>query len=343
MQILENVSLAEHSTMRLGGNARYLCTVESREDVSQAVAWAIEHQLPPLMIGGGSNIIWRDEGFDGLIMVNAIRGYDDYAEDELNHYLTIGSGENWDEVVARSVEAGLSGIEALSLVPGTAGATPVQNVGAYGQEIAQTLVSIEAYDLKTRSFVTLPASDCQFSYRHSRFNSSDRGRFLISGITLHLLKQNPLPPFYNSVAQYLSDHQINQPTPADIRTAVVDIRRHKLPDPAEVANCGSFFGNPIIDETRALSLQQDFPGMPQMPADQPNLVKIPAAWLIEQAGFKNLADETTGMATWPAQPLVLVNQHAKSTADLLAFKQKIVNAVQLKFGINLQQEPELLP
>ena len=343
MQILENVSLSDHSTMRLGGTARYLCTVENRHDVSEAVAWAIEHQVPPLMIGGGSNIVWRDEGFDGLIIVNAILGYEDYAEDELNHYLTIGSGEPWDGVVGRSVEAGLSGIEALSLVPGTAGATPIQNVGAYGQEIAQTLVSVEAYDLESRTFVTIPASDCQFSYRHSRFNSNDRGRFFITGVTLHLLKQNPMPPFYNSVSQYMSDHSITAPTPADIRSAVIDIRSQKLPDPATVANCGSFFGNPLIDETAAASLQADYPGMPQMPTDQPGLVKIPAAWLIEQAGFKDYVDKTTGMATWPAQPLVLVNQHAKTTADLMAFKQKIVNAVESKFRITLQQEPELLP
>jgi UDP-N-acetylmuramate dehydrogenase len=345
MNVQENVDLSQYSTMRLGGKARYLTEVNTRSEIEEAVTWAIEHQIPPLMIGIGSNIFWRDEGFDGLVLVNKIMGYRDFAEDDVNHYLTVGAGENWDSFVAKSVEAGLTGIEALSLIPGTVGATPIQNVGAYGQEIADVLVSVEAYDLHTRSFLTIPASDCAFGYRSSRFKTTDRDRFLISSLTLHLLKQSPAPPFYRAVTEYFVNHSITDYTPSTLRAAVIDIRSSKLPDPALVANNGSFFANPIIDDSLLTQLQADFPDMPHWPVgdDDSRQVKIPAAWLIEQAGFKDYHDAETGMATWPSQPLVLVNEHARSTADLLKFKRKIVDAVAAKFQITLVQEPELLP
>ncbi len=342
MTIQENISLQAHSTMRLGGNARYLVEVTSRTEVEEAVSWATEQQIRFIMIGDGSNIVWRDEGFDGLVIVNKIKRYEVFAEDELNHYVTIGSGENWDEVVARTVQAGLSGIEALSLIPGTTGATPVQNVGAYGQEIKDTLAIVEVFDTKTKSFSNLPSSDCGFGYRTSRFKTTDRGRFLITGLTLHLYKQNPQPPFYRALAEYLEKQNIHEYTPQVIRDAVIAIRSSKLPDPTTVANNGSFFANPIVDELSIEELRFANPEMPAWPAGE-GYVKIPAAWLIEQAGFKDYKDLETGMATWPLQPLVLINENAKSTADLLSFKQKIVGAVQTKFGITLEQEPELLP
>ncbi len=342
MNIQDYVALSNHSTMRLGGTARYLTEVTNRAELEEAIDWCVEQQVPPIMIGGGSNIIWRDEGFDGLVIVNQIMHYEDYAEDDLNHYVTVGAGENWDSVVARSVEAGLSGIEALSLIPGTSGATPVQNVGAYGQEIADVLVSVEAYDLHTRSFLNIPAADCAFGYRTSRFKTTDRERFLITGLTLHLYKQNPKPPFYRALEEYLSKNNITEFTPAIIRDAVIAIRSSKLPDPAKVANNGSFFANPVVDQGVLIDIQASYPDVPQWPTAD-GRVKIPAAWLIETAGFKDFHDSETGMGTWPAQPLVLVNEHAKSTADLLAFKQKIVDTVASKFQITLEQEPELLP
>lgn len=343
MNIIENADLRKYSTMRLGGTAKYLVEVTSRSEVQEAVEWAVEHNAPPLMIGSGSNIVWRDEGFDGLLIINKIMGYQDFAEDAINHYLTIGAGEDWDSVVARSVELGLTGIEALSLIPGTTGATPVQNVGAYGQEIADTLVTVEAYDLHTREFVNIPGGDCAFGYRSSRFKTTDRDRFLITGITLHLMSEDPKPPFYRAVADYFGKHGITDYTPLAVRKAVVDIRSHKLPDPRKVANNGSFFANPYIDRGTLTEIQADFPEAPHWETDDPSKIKIPAAWLIEQAGFKDFHDKQTGMGTWPTQPLVLVNEHAKTTADLLKFKQTIVDAVQEKFGVTLEQEPELLP
>lgn len=344
MNIEEHVPLSDYSTMRLGGTVRYLTEVHSRQEIEQAVIWAVEHQMPPLMIGTGSNIIWKDDGFEGLLLINKIMGYEEFPEDEHNTYLTIGAGENWDSVVERSVQAGLTGIEALSLVPGTTGATPIQNVGAYGQEIADTLVSVEAYDLHTRSFVTIPASDCAFGYRTSRFKSTDRDRFLISSITLHLMKANPEPPYYRALAEYLAVHNLEKHvTPEVVRKAVIDIRSHKLPDPAKVANTGSFFANPIISDMQLTQLQADYPDIPHWPTKDPGKIKIPAAWLIEQAGYKDHHDNETGMATWPKQPLVLINEHAKTTADLMKYRDRIITAVSEKFHITLEQEPELLP
>lgn len=336
----QNVSLTAYSTMGLGGPAAWLTDITSREQVPQALAWANERQLPVVMIGGGSNIIWGDAGWSGLVMVNKIQGYETLEIDDVNVYITVGSGENWDSVVARSVEAGLTGIEALSLIPGTAGATPVQNVGAYGQEIAETLLTVEAYDSQANSFVTITGSDCGFAYRTSRFKTSDRGRFYITGLTLNLRRGNPLPPFYGAVQTYFTEHQITQYTPATLRQAVLDIRANKLPDPAMVHNTGSFFGNPIVPEAKFNELSLQYDPLPHWPAD--GGIKLSAAWLIEQVGLKDVHDQETGMATWPTQPLVLVNEHARSTAELLKFKQKVVSAVQAKFGVTLEQEPELL-
>jgi len=295
-----------------------------------------------MMIGGGSNIVWRDEGFPGLIMVNKIMGYQDCDEDGTNHYVTVGAGEIWDSVVGRTVEAGLTGVEALSLIPGTAGATPVQNVGAYGQEIAQTLMSVEVYDSLTQQFANMPAIDCAFGYRTSRFKTTDKGRFYITGLTLHLTKGNPEPPFYAGVQQYFESHHITACTPQTLRNAVIDIRSHKLPDPKIIANNGSFFANPIVPEGALAQIAATYGDVPHWPVDG-GKVKLSAAWLIEQAGFKDMHDPATGMATWPVQPLVLVNEHATSTADLIAFKQKILDAVKAKFNVSLEQEPELLP
>ena len=342
MTISEHVPLTNYSTMRLGGSTAYLCEVTTRMEILEALTWAQQRTLPVIMVGSGSNIIWRDEGFGGLVIVNKILKFELFKEDETNTYLTIGAGEPWDSVVARSVQAGLSGIEALSLIPGTTGATPIQNVGAYGQDISQTLVTVEAFDTQIGDFVTLPGSDCGFGYRTSRFKTTDRGRFYISGISLHLSALAPTPPFYPAVAEYLSLHGGGDPKPATIREAVIAIRSSKLPDPSVINNTGSFFANPTINGGQLAQLQADHGAVPNWPNDD-GTAKLAAAWLIEQAGFKDVHDAETGMGTWPAQPLVLVNEHATSTANLLVFKQKIVAAVQAKFNITLEQEPELLP
>lgn len=367
LQIATDVPLSKYSTMRLGGVAKFAAAINSRQELADAYSWASSQNKPLIIIGSGSNIVWRDEGFQGLLAINKIKRFEVFEEDEHNVYLTVGAGENWDETVARSVELGLTGIEALSLIPGTTGATPIQNVGAYGQDVSQTISSLEAYDTKERAFINIAVGDCGFGYRSSRFNGADKGRFLISSVTFHLTKGNPGPPFYPALQKYLDEHSISDFTPQTIRQAVIAIRASKLPDPALIANNGSFFANPIISEDAFTQLQADYPDIPHWPATMPSgnetsgtidapsadssagditsasAVKVPAAWLLEQAGFKDYRDPETGMATWAKQPLVLVNESAKNTADLLTFKQKIIDAVHAKFNITLVQEPELLP
>lgn len=342
MFIQDNVPLAGYSTMRLGGNAAYLTEVNELGEVAKAVTWAKEHNLPVMIIGDGSNIVWRDEGYPGLVLVNRLMGFDVIQEDSRMAYVTIGAGENWDSVVERIVEKGLNGVAELSLIPGTTGATPVQNVGAYGCEISDTLVTLEAFDNQAGRLVTLTGGDCNFAYRSSRFKTTDRGRFFITSITLLLTKDNPTPPFYESLQAYFAEHHITEYTPAVVREAIIAIRSAKLPDPKLVANNGSFFANPIIPGDNLQQLLQDYPDLKYWHNDD-GQVKLSAAWLVEKAGFKDTHDEATGMATWPTQSLVLVNEHARHTADLLTFRQKILDAVQQKFNITLEQEPELLP
>ena len=341
MQILENVSLKLYSTMRLGGIARFVTEVKSRADLDEVLVWADNHKLPIRMIGSGSNIIWRDEGFDGLLVINKIMGFKKIAEDHLSETYRIGAGENWDKIVEKTVELGLSGIECLSLIPGTAGATPVQNVGAYGQDISQTMVSLEAYDQTKKTFVTIRASDCAFSYRTSRFKTEDSGRFLILSVDLKLNKRAP-DSVSKSVEAYLEERNISSRDIKTIRQAVIAIRKSKLPDPMQVANNGSFFANPIITNRELKRLRRKHPDIPAWEIDKDHQ-KLAAAWLIEKVGFKGKTDPSTGMSIWKNHALVFVNEHARATQDLLDFKQKIVSAVEEKFGVMLEQEPELLP
>lgn len=341
MYILENVPLAAYSTMRLGGKADYLVEVTSRQEIAEAVAWAEDRGLRLVMVGGGSNIFWWDDGYSGLVIVNRLSGFEQFDGDPESAYFTFGAGENWDSVVGRTVELGFSGIEQLSLIPGTAGATPIQNVGAYGREIKDVLMTVEALDRQSGKFVTLRASDCGLAYRTSRFKTTDRGRFFISAVTVRLTRRPPSPPFYPAVTRYFEERGITQFTPAAVREAVIYIRSSRLPDVNKVANNGSFFYNPIISENKFEQIRGFYPDIVSWPMPD-GRIKLSAAWLVERAGFKDFHDPETGIGTWPSQPLVLVNEHATKTADLLRTKEKIVQAVEDKFGLTLEQEPELI-
>jgi UDP-N-acetylmuramate dehydrogenase len=335
MLFLENAALSDHSTMRLGGSARYLCTVTNEQELLEAVKFADIKKCKLRMIGSGSNIIWSDAGFDGLIIVNE---FQNISID--GNVTTIGSGLSWDDAVRKTVDAGLSGIEFLSIIPGTTGATPVQNVGAYGVEIKDVLISLKAYDTKIGDFVEIENKDCGFGYRTSKFKTTDAGRYLITEITLKLKKENPSPPFYDSLQKYLDESNITNYTPKIIRDAVIAIRQSKLPDPEVISNNGSFFANPIIDLEKYTKLLEKHPDIKAW--DFQGKKKIAAGWLVEQSGFKDFHDEKTGMATWKNQSLVLVNEHAKSTTDLITFRDSIIAAVKSKFDITLEQEPEII-
>ncbi len=341
MEMIENVPLAQYSTMKLGGQAAYFIEAKDQLTLTEAAANAKTYNIPIKVIGGGSNIIWSDEGFPGLVILNRIEGFKVASQDDFGTYITIGAGERWDSVVERCVNMGLSGIECLSMIPGTAGATPIQNVGAYGQDISQTLVTVTAYDLEEAKIVTLPAADCKFAYRSSIFKTSAKDRYLITAITLLLSKNSPMPPFYPAVSHYLEEHLITDYTPSALRNAVCDIRRLKLPDPSVTPNCGSFFANPVVDLNKLSEFQERYKDIPHWHIDEKQ-EKLSAAWLIDQAGFSNYYDEETGIATWPNQSLIFTNRSAKTTADLIKFANKIKSKVAQDFGIELIQEPELI-
>lgn len=337
--IKENVSLKLHSTMRLGGTARYVCDITSEEDLLEALAFAAAHHVPVRAIGQGSNIFWQDEGFSGLVLCIKIQGFE-VLED--GRSVAFGAGVEWDQAVEKSVSLGLSGLECLSLIPGTVGATPIQNVGAYGVEIQNVMQSVRAYDTHEKTFVTLTNEACQFGYRTSRFKAGDSGRYILTKVTFLLQKEPPKPPFYEALQAYFDSHEIKEFTAEVVRNAVIAIRTSKMPDPKVVANNGSFFANPVIEVPQYTQLKERFPAIKGWPISD-GRIKLAAGWLIEQAGFSDFHDQETGMATWHLQNLVLINEHATSTQQLFAFKQKIVSRVYDMFGVTLQQEPELLP
>lgn len=336
MDVRTAINLKPYTTMRLGGDARFMAVATTLEEVRSLYATAKQQNLPVFVLGGGSNMLVRDEGFDGIVLLNRLKGFEIVNQTGVTTTVRVAAGEIWDEVVARTVQMGLSGIEALSAIPGTAGAAPVQNIGAYGQEVADTIITVEAYDATTDQFVTLSSDECQFAYRHSIFRGEGAGRYCITAITLELYRAMPKPPFYSALERYFDEHHITQFTPQVVRDAVIVIRSEKLPNPAVKPNAGSFFKNAVIDRWQAEELLREYPTMPHY--DMPgNRVKIPTGWLIEQAGMKGRV--LHGMRVHDKNALVLINESASGYADLAAARQEIIQAVYDMFHIQIEQEP----
>lgn len=322
--------------MQLGGSARIMTDAHSVEDIEAIVTAAQSQHLPLFVLGGGSNTIARDEGFAGIVVRNRINGYTVVSEDDATMTIRVGAGEDWDETVAKTVNDYLTGMEAMSKIPGTVGAAPVQNIGAYGQEVSDVITHIEAYDTHANQRVTLQPEDCDFRYRHSMFRGSAAGRYIITHVTFTLSKNTPSPPFYAAVETYFEEHNITVFTPQAIRDAVSVIRADKLPDPSKRPNSGSFFKNAIIDEWLYQELIEQFPDMPSY--DMPGKYrKIPTGWLIEQVGLKGKL--LHGMRVHDKNALVLINESASSYADLDAARTEIQNAVRDRFRISIEQEP----
>lgn len=336
MDMHTNIPLKNFTTMKLGGNARFMTEVWNNDDVMSAYRNAKSQSLPVLILGGGSNIIIKDEGFSGLVIRVRITGFEVIADDLNTTTIRIGGGEDWDSVVKRAVDMRLSGIEAMSGIPGTAGAGPVQNMGAYGQEIADTLQSLEAYDSQTDSFVTLQNADCGFSYRNSIFRSSEMNRYIITSITLKLSKNQPQPPFYESLQKYFDEHNIKLFTQGIVRNTVLEIRKSKLPDPKDFPSAGSFFKNAIVEDWQLDDLRAIDPNMPMYDMGDGKF-KIPSGWLIEHAGLKGKLIH--GMRVYDKNALILVNESATSYNDLANARDEITNAIRDKFRIQIQQEP----
>ena len=332
MNIRENVPISTLTTMRLGGAARYVIDIDKVEDLSQAYAFAKEKNLPVYVLGSGSNIIGRDGGFNGVILVCKLTGMGILREekDEVVQLYSY-SGEMLDDFVTYGTEMGYSGMEALSAIPGTVGAAPVQNVGAYGQDISQSLVEVEVFDTKTGEIKTLPKDQLELSYRHSIFNHGELvGRYFITKVIVELHKGHLTPPFYNSLQAYIDEHSIIDFSPDSIRQCVRAVRESKLPDPELIASSGSFFKNVYLSPEEAAGAEAA--GIPVWDGG-----KVPSGWLIEHAGLKG--QEFHGMRVSDKAALVLINESAKSYADLAAARAEIIKIVKDKFGFTLEQEP----
>lgn len=338
LETTHDVDLRKHSTMRVGGRAKLFANVYTVDGIQCAYAWATERSISVCTVGSGSNIIWSDAGYNGLVIKNAIRGFRITSQDSYTVQLHIGAGEILDRVIHRATKMGLTGMECLSLIPGTCGGAIIQNSGAYGQEMSQVLVSVEVYDINTRQVVALDKESCNMGYRSSRFKNDDPGRFVVLGFTVTLHRRPVTTLSYPALRAVLGERESY--TPADIRSAVIDIRRNKLPDPDIVPNCGSFFTNPTVSESNIVTALHD--AQAPLYAVEPGAYKVPAAWLIEHCGLKGHNNTELGFGTWAGQPLVVYAIRSSSGENLLRYSEIIETAVRERFGILLKREPVIM-
>ncbi|MFN3951482.1 MAG: UDP-N-acetylmuramate dehydrogenase [Thermaurantimonas sp.] len=292
-----------------------------------------------LLLGGGSNLLFVREFYDGAVVHLDLKGRSIEPIDTRFSLLKVAAGENWHQIVLYSLHHNLGGLENLSLIPGNAGTAPVQNIGAYGTEICEVLDYVEGIDLKTGSKKCLRAQECEFGYRDSVFKRTLKDRFAITSIALRLTRENhSLRTHYGTISDELRNAGIMQPTIHDVSRAVIAIRRSKLPDPAELGNCGSFFKNPVVPPETALNLKNNYPDMPTYQSKEG--VKIPAGWLIEKAGWKGVRIGRVGMHA--RQALVLVNYGGATGAELWSHAQRVMDDICKKFGIVLQPEVNVI-
>ncbi|MBQ3318446.1 UDP-N-acetylmuramate dehydrogenase [Candidatus Saccharibacteria bacterium] len=332
MEIREGVPIAELTTMRIGGEARYVVEIRSEEEAKEAWEFAKEKGLPIWVMGGGANTIGRDEGYSGVIFLNKIRGLEIRGEEVVG-----GGGEIWDEVVLAACSRGLSGIEALAKIPGTLGAAPVQNIGAYGQEVKNVLEKVRVLDLSTGGFREFSMEELQFSYRKSILNSGEtRGRYFVTRVWLKLNHERMKPPFYTSLQRYVEEHQVSDFSPMSIYNMVSEIRGEKLPDPKEIASAGSFFKNIYVSGEEALRLKK----LGVLMWEEGDGYKINSGWLIENAGLKGKVFH--GFLVSEKAALILINESGESFSDLMKAKEEISGAVEKKYGLKLEMEPVII-
>lgn len=334
MRVNENIYISSLTTMRLGGVARYVIEVEQPSEIPDAYGFAEMYRLPTFVIGYGANTLGHDEGFPGALIINRMRGIMEEKTESGTVLVKAMGGEYWDDVVKYTCERGLTGIEALSNIPGLAGAAPVQNIGAYGQELSDTLVSVDVYDTVGNTFRTLSYDDLQFDYRRSILNTTAKNRFFVISIILELREGQMRRPFYRSMEDYIAEHNCKDFSPMGVREIVTAIRKDKLPDPMEIPSSGSFFKNVYINDDEAEKAIEH--GVPVIRGEG-GINKINSAWLIEHAGFAGQV--INGIRISKKAPLVLINESATSFNDLARTRDEIVARVYDMFGFWLEQEP----
>lgn len=354
MILKENIALAPLTTLGVGGLARWFVEAASEDEIAEAAAWAAKKNMPIFCLGGGSNLLVSDAGFDGLVLQIKLPGFSvDRVEGSENEcQYRVGAGEKWDTFVQRTIDHGCAGLECLAGIPGTVGGTPVQNVGAYGQEVDRVIERVRAFDLFESSFIELARNDCGFGYRKSRFNTADRGRFIVTRVDLRLRKGGFPLTGYVDLSRLFSTPRTNgeRPTVAAVAAEVRRVRQSKgmllVADDTDCRSAGSFFKNPVIPETELPRISSIAGAEPPRFAasDDPatvSLVKVPAAWLIEKAGFtKGYKAGAAGISS--RHTLAIVNRGGATAAEILTLARTICREVEAKFGIKLEMEPVML-
>ena len=344
MMVQENIPLAPLTTMGVGGRARYFIEAATGTEVREAVEWSRQQRLPLFILGAGSNLVVADAGFPGVVLKPAIPGIE-CAEEGGKVRLTAGAGEDWDRLVEQAVAGDYAGLECLSGIPGSVGATPVQNVGAYGQEVSDSIRELRALDLSTGEILRFGRDDCEFIYRGSRFNTRESGRYVILSVTFELSVHGAPRTGYADLKKFFGSRQ---PSLLEVRQAILEIRRRKgmlLDDTGDALHsAGSFFKNPVLSAAAYRSLQTrvggmglDLPAYPALASQH----KVPAAWLVENAGFpRGYVCGRAGIS--PHHALALINRGGAEAAEIIALRNAIQQAVREKFGVELLTEPVLL-
>ncbi len=332
--IKENISLKPYNTFGIDAKARFFISIDSVEKLKTVLSLEQFKSAKKLFIGGGSNLLLLND-FDGLVIKIEISGIDKVTETENGVILKAGAGVVWHDFVMYCVDNRFYGVENLSLIPGTVGAAPMQNIGAYGVEIKDVFESLEALNTSTLEVESFNLEKCRFGYRESIFKHEAKDKYVILNVSFNLQKNGNLNLEYGAIKDTLSQMQISNPTLKEVSEAVISIRKSKLPDPSEIGNSGSFFKNPEIPITRFEKLKEKYPNAPSYPVNE-NLVKVPAGWLIEQAGWKGHREGNVGVHA--RQALVLVNYGGGTGSEIKALAEKIQKSVFEKYGIEINPE-----
>ena len=334
--IEENVNIAPYTTFGVNAKAKSLGVFSSTDELKTLLQ---ENRQPQIMIlGGGSNVLFTQD-HEGLILLNKIEGIRLVQEDDEIALIRVGAGENWHEFVLYCIDKNWCGIENLSLIPGSVGASPMQNIGAYGVEIKDVFHELTALNLDTLEEETFDHARCEFGYRESVFKRALKGKYVITSVTFRLHKKSKLNTAYGAIESELERKGIKKPTIKDVSDAVISIRQSKLPDPKKLGNAGSFFKNPVVEKSVLLKIQENYPNVPSYPINDDH-VKIPAGWLIDTAGWKGKRFGDYGVHA--NQALVLVNYDKAKGQDIYDLSQRILDDIENKFGILLEREVNII-
>ena len=338
MNIIENYPLLKLNTFGIDVKAKYFTSINTINELIELTNTNVFKDLELLILGGGSNILFTKD-FDGLVILNNIKGKEIIDQNQQSIFLKIGAGENWHELVMYCVDNGWGGIENLSLIPGNTGTAPMQNIGAYGVEIKETFIELEALEISSGKIVKFNNSDCEFGYRESVFKNKMKNQYIILNITLELKKNPVLNINYGDVKAILESQNIKNPAIKEVSNAIISIRQSKLPDPKKIGNSGSFFKNPIVSLNQLELIKKKYPNVVNYEINE-NEFKIAAGWLIERAGWKGKKFNNYGIHE--KQALVLVNYGLANGMEIFELSEKIILDIKDKFGITLEREVNII-